>query len=100
MNDMSHSHVAPLSPVAEIYARDGFFCPYDVISEAEAAAILADLEAGEAALADPERRAELSMLRSYPARLLPSFDRLIRPPGDRAAAARRTGRTVPPWRRP
>src|SRR5215471_19774134 len=80
MNDMSRSHVTPPSPIAEAYVRDGFFCPYDVTSEAAAAEILADLEAGEAELADPQRRAELSMLRSYPARLLPTFDRLIRHP--------------------
>jgi hypothetical protein len=79
MNQPSGSQVKP-SPIACVYARDGFYFPYDVVSEAEAAAILADLEAGEAALADPGRRAELSMLRSYPARLLPSFDRLIRHP--------------------
>ncbi len=48
------------------------------MSEAEAASILADLEAAEAELqADRER---LTMLRGYPARLLPSFDRLIRHP--------------------
>jgi len=73
MNQMSRSHVAP-SPIADAYDRAGFFFPYDVIGEAEAAEILADLEAGEAELADPGRRAELSMLRSYPSRLLPSFD--------------------------
>ena len=77
MNEMLRSHVTP-SSIAATYERDGFFFPYDVISEAEAAEILADLEAGEAELTD--RREELSMLRSYPARLLPSFDRLIRHP--------------------
>ena len=79
MNQTTASRVGQ-SPLAARYERDGFLCPYDVISETEAAAILADLEAGEAELADPQRRAELSMLRSYPARLLPSFDRLIRHP--------------------
>ena len=64
--------------IAETYEQDGFVFPYDVIREDEARAIRADLEAGEAELAD--RRAELAMLRNYPARLLPSFDRLIRHP--------------------
>lgn len=77
MNESSAPHAAP-SPIAATYERDGFFFPYDVISEAEAAEILVDLEAGEAELAD--RREELSLLRSYPARLLPSFDRLTRHP--------------------
>jgi hypothetical protein len=79
MNQTMASRIGQ-SPFVARYERDGFFCPYDVITETEAAAILADLEAGERELADPERRAELSMLRSYPARLLPSFDRLIRHP--------------------
>ena len=95
MNDMSRSHHAP--PIADVYARDGFFCPYDVISEAEAAGILADLEAGEAQLADPQRRAELSMLRSYPARLLPSFDRLIRHPRLIDAVSQILGRDLLVW---
>lgn len=67
-----------MTQVEEIYRRDGFFFPIDVVTEGEARELRADLEAGEAALADdPERR---SILRSYPDRLLPSFDRLIRHP--------------------
>ena len=66
------------STIAETYARDGFVFPIDVVSEAEASELRADLEAAEAQFADsPE---ELSTLRSYPDRLLPSFDRLIRTP--------------------
>ena len=77
MNEMLRSHVTP-SPIVAAYQRDGFYFPYDAISEAEAAEILADLEAAEADVA--ANREELSLLRSYPARLLPSFDRLIRHP--------------------
>jgi ectoine hydroxylase-related dioxygenase (phytanoyl-CoA dioxygenase family) len=77
MNEMLRPAVS-LSPLAASYAKDGFFFPYDVVSEAEAAEILADLEAAEAETAAD--RARLSMLRGYPARLLPSFDRLIRHP--------------------
>jgi len=64
--------------VGAVYEKDGFFFPYDVAGEAEAAVLLADLEAAEAALGDD--RARLSMLRSYPAQLLPSFAGLIRHP--------------------
>ena len=67
-----------MTVVEERYRRDGFFFPLDVLGQEEAHALRADLEAGEAELADdPERR---SILRSYPDRLLPSFDRLIRHP--------------------
>jgi len=65
-----------IAAISETYARDGFDFPIEVLSEAEARAIRADLEAVEAALAHD--RAELSLLRAYPDRLLPSFDRLIR----------------------
>jgi hypothetical protein len=93
---LSRAPVAP-SPLASAYARDGFYFPCDVVSATEAAAILADLEAGEAALADPGRRAELSMLRSYPARLLPSFDRLIRHPRLVAAVSQILGPDLLAW---
>jgi len=77
MNDVLRAPVMP-SPIASAYAKDGYFFPYDVTSEAEAAELLADLEAAEAELAGD--RAKLSMLRSYPAQLLPSFAALIRHP--------------------
>ena len=94
MNEMLGSHVAP-SAIAAAYERDGFFFPYDVVSEAEAAALLADLEAGEAELAD--NREDLSLLRSYPARLLPSFDRLIRHPRLIEAVAQILGPDLLVW---
>ena len=77
MNDVLRSPVTP-STIATAYAKDGYFFPYDVISETETAELLADLEAAEAEVADD--RARLSMLRSYPAQLLPSFAGLIRHP--------------------
>lgn len=61
---------------SETYFRDGFIFPIDVMTEAEAHTIRADLEAAEAELADDRTR--LSLLRTYPDRLLPSFDQLIR----------------------
>jgi ectoine hydroxylase-related dioxygenase (phytanoyl-CoA dioxygenase family) len=64
--------------IRETYIHDGFVFPIDAISEKEARAVRADLEAAEVELADdPEK---LMLLRSYPDRLLPSFDKLIRNP--------------------
>jgi hypothetical protein len=67
-----------LSPLAAAYQKDGFFFPYDVTGEDEAAGLLADLEAAEAQFAGNRER--LSHLRSYPSQLLPSFAALIRHP--------------------
>ncbi|SVC53196.1 uncharacterized protein METZ01_LOCUS306050, partial [marine metagenome] len=58
--------------------HDGFVFPIDAISEKEARAVRADLESAEAELADDPKK--LMLLRSYPDRLLPSFDKLIRNP--------------------
>jgi hypothetical protein len=77
MNDALPSPVS-MSMLAGNYARDGFFFPYDVISESEAAALLADLQAAEAEVAADRPR--LSTLRSYPSQLLPSYAALIRNP--------------------
>ena len=61
---------------ANDYHRDGFIAPIDIISDAEAKALRADLESAEAQLCDtPEK---LGLLRSYPDRVLPAFDQLIR----------------------
>lgn len=81
--------------MAQNYARDGFVFPLDVISAAEAGAVLADLEAAEAELAgDPGK---LGLLQAYPDRLLPSFDRLIRNPRLVAAAASVLGPDLMVW---
>lgn len=81
--------------IAEVYDRDGFVFPIDVLTEAEAREIRDDLEAGEAELADDPAR--LSMLRSYPSQLLPSFDRLIRHPVLTAAASEILGPDLLVW---
>ena len=94
MNDVAGSP-AVASPLRAAYERDGFFFPYDVITEAEAAALLADLEAAEAEVAGD--RARLSMLRSYPAQLLPSFAGLVRHPRLIEAASQIIGRDVLVW---
>jgi len=94
MNEMLRSHVAA-SPFVDAYRKDGYYFPYDVIGEAEAAEILADLQAAEAEVAAD--RAKLSMLRGYPARLLPSFDRLIRHPRLIEAATQLIGPDLLVW---
>lgn len=67
---------AASSEIMSRYRRDGFVFPIDAVTDEEARTVRADLEDAEAALADdPER---LALLRSYPDRLLPSFDALIR----------------------
>lgn len=81
--------------IAESYDRSGFVCPIDVVSAAEARVLRADLEAAEAELADdPER---LALLRSYPDRLLPSFDALIRNDKLIAAASAVLGPDLMVW---
>ncbi|MEM8971530.1 MAG: phytanoyl-CoA dioxygenase family protein [Pseudomonadota bacterium] len=81
--------------IAEVYDRDGFVFPIDVVSKAEAEAVRADLEAAEAELAnDPER---LALLRSYPAQLLPSFNKLIRNENLVAAASKVLGPDLMVW---
>ena len=65
-----------LEALAQTYERDGFAFPVDVVNALEAQEIRDDLELAESELSDdPEK---LMLLRSYPDRLLPSFDRLIR----------------------
>ena len=65
-----------LETLAQTYERDGFAFPVDVVNALEAQEIRDDLELAESELSDdPEK---LMLLRSYPDRLLPSFDRLIR----------------------
>jgi ectoine hydroxylase-related dioxygenase (phytanoyl-CoA dioxygenase family) len=81
--------------IAEVYDRDGFVFPIDVVSPGEARRIRADLEAAEAELADDPNR--LSMLRSYPDRVLPSFDRLIRNERLLAAASSILGADLMVW---
>ena len=91
---MSANH-ASSDTIAADYAKDGYYFPYDVTSEAEAAEILADLEAAEAELAGD--RARLSHLRSYPSQLLPSFARLIRHPRLVEAVSQIIGPDVLAW---
>jgi len=81
--------------IAERYDRNGFVFPLDIVSVGEAAELRADLEAAEAELAeDPER---LALLRSYPDRLLPSFDRVVRSGKIISAVAKVLGPDLMVW---
>lgn len=64
--------------IASQYERDGFVFPLDILGAAEAQIILDDLQDAEATLADDDEK--LGLLQSYPDRLLPTFDSLIRHP--------------------
>ncbi len=88
---------APTDPqaIAESYHRDGFAFPIDVMSSEQVRDLRADLESAEAELADdPER---LALLRSYPDRVLPSFDKLIRNESAIAAASAVLGPDLMVW---
>ncbi|MEM9578164.1 MAG: phytanoyl-CoA dioxygenase family protein [Pseudomonadota bacterium] len=83
------------SDMGTAYEENGFICPIDVLSEAETRELRRDLETAEAELAgDPER---LKLLYSYPDRLLPSFDRLIRHPALISAATAALGPDLMVW---
>lgn len=62
--------------LASRYQKDGFVLPLNIISQSEAKALRDDLESAESELQDDEEK--LTLLRSYPDRLLPSFDAVIR----------------------
>ena len=84
-----------MTALAETYDRDGFVFPIDVVSASQAAELRNDLETAETELADdPER---LALLRSYPDRLLPSFDALVRHPALIAAASQVLGPDLMVW---
>lgn len=74
----AQTEIAAGSEMAEVYERDGFVLPIDVLSHEETKRIRADLERAEEELSnDPERSA---LLISYPDHLLPSFSELVRHP--------------------
>jgi ectoine hydroxylase-related dioxygenase (phytanoyl-CoA dioxygenase family) len=77
------------------YDEDGFVFPLDALDPSEAAELRDDLESAERELADdPEK---LALLRTYPDRLLPSFDALIRNERLVAAAASVLGPDLIVW---
>lgn len=80
---------------AETYRTQGFVFPIAAVDPREAAALRADLESAEAELAGTPQ--SLALLRSYPDRLLPSFDRLVRNDGLIAAVADVLGPDLMVW---
>ena len=94
---MTLTSVQPMQceSIAERYDESGFVFPIDVVSPDEAQALRVDLETAERELADdPER---LALLRAYPDRLLPMFDRLIRNENLIAAASAVLGPDLMVW---
>ena len=75
---MHQTHIIPsnLQSFSNFYAENGYALPIDVLSALEADKLRQDLEQAEAELEEGSEK--LRLLRSYPDRLLPSFDKLIR----------------------
>jgi ectoine hydroxylase-related dioxygenase (phytanoyl-CoA dioxygenase family) len=92
---LSHQDTASSQKIAGDCFRDGFVFPIEVLDAEEAREIRADLETAESELAeDPER---LALLRAYPDRVLPSFDKLIRNAHIIAAASAVLGPDLMVW---
>lgn len=83
------------SSIAADYARDGYVFPVDILTEAEAKELRADLEAAEAECAHDKKK--LAMVRGFPARLLPSYAALVRHPKMIAAAQAVLGPDILLW---
>ena len=80
---------------AKKYEETGFLFPINVVGAEEINLIRKDFESAEKELAhDPKR---LSLLRSYPAQLLPLFDKLIRNENLVAAASAVLGPDLMVW---
>lgn len=69
---------ATLYSAAASYDDRGFIFPVNVLTDEEAAALLADFELAERELVQNEDKREI--LKNYPHRVLPSFDKLTRHP--------------------
>lgn len=80
---------------ADIYHRQGFVFPVDVVSVQDGKEIRADLEAAEAECAEDEEK--LHLLHYYPNQLLPSFDGLTRHPNLIAAVSQILGEDLMVW---
>jgi len=94
---MDYSQLTPETDqeIALIYERDGFIVPINILGENETKTLRADLEAAEVELADDPKK--LALLYSYPDRLLPSFDALIRNENLVSAAAAVLGDDLMVW---
>jgi len=94
---VAHTQAAAATPqeYETAYNRDGFVLPIDVVSNGEALALRQDLETAETELASDAEK--LALLRSYPDRLLPSFDALTRNETLIAAASSILGSDLMVW---
>ncbi|MGI9513818.1 MAG: phytanoyl-CoA dioxygenase family protein [Anderseniella sp.] len=92
---LSHRDTASSQKIAGDYFRDGFVFPIDVVDAEEAREIRAELETAESELAEDQER--LALLRAYPDRVLPSFDKLIRNAHIIAAASAVLGPDLMVW---
>ena len=64
--------------IRDTYSQNGFVFPIDVLNCEEAKSVREDFEKAEKELEKYQKK--LALLKSYPDRLLPSFDKLIRKP--------------------
>ena len=77
------------------YTQEGFVAPLDIITKEEAQVLRDDFENAELELADKAEK--LALLKAYPERLLPSFDRLIRNENLISAASAVLGPNLMVW---
>ncbi len=81
--------------IAKTYERDGFVAPLDILTDSEVQTLRDDFEKAERILRDdPEK---LKLLYSYPDRLIPSFDALLRHPKLIEAASTVLGPDLMVW---
>ena len=84
--------------ISKKFNDDGFICPIHALSETEAKALRDDYEEAEYETGSDIER--LSLLRSYPHRLLPSFDMLTRNDGLIDAVSSILGENILVWSAP
>ncbi len=81
--------------IAKTYEQDGFVAPLDILTASEIQTLRDDFEKAERILRDdPEK---LKLLFSYPDRLIPSFDALLRHPKLIEAASTVLGSDLMVW---
>ncbi|NOD29010.1 MULTISPECIES: phytanoyl-CoA dioxygenase family protein [Ruegeria] len=87
--------VKRIPDIAKTYERDGFVAPLDILTVSEVQTLRDDFEKAERILRDdPEK---LKLLYSYPDRLIPSFDALLRHPKLTEAASTVLGPDLMVW---
>ncbi|WP_255612042.1 phytanoyl-CoA dioxygenase family protein [Ruegeria sp. SCSIO 43209] len=84
-----------MSDIAKTYESDGFVAPLDILTVSEVQALRNDFEKAERILRDDPDK--LKLLYSYPDRLIPSFDALLRHPKLIEAASTVLGPDLMVW---